>query len=52
MRVGNRAGGFIQAYLWRMALPLYLVDAFTARPFAGKGIGIRDRNFDFRRQWG
>ena len=40
MRVGDRAGGFIQAYLWRMALPLYLVDAFTARPFAGNPAGV------------
>ena len=40
MRVGDRAGGFIQAYLWQMALPLYLVDAFTARPFAGNPAGV------------
>lgn len=40
MRVGDRAGGFIQAYLWQMALPLYLVDAFTSSPFAGNPAGV------------
>ena len=40
MRVGDGAGGEIRAYLRRMALPLYLVDAFTARPFAGNPAGV------------
>lgn len=40
MRARNLAGGFIPAYLWQMALPLYLVDAFTARPFAGNPAGV------------
>ncbi len=40
MRAGKLAGGFIPAYLCRMALPLYLVDAFTARPFAGNPAGV------------
>lgn len=40
MRVRNGAGGFIRAYLCRMALPLYLVDAFTSRPFAGNPAGV------------
>lgn len=40
MRVGERDGGFIRAYLSRMAIPLYLVDAFTPRPFAGNPAGV------------
>jgi PhzF family phenazine biosynthesis protein len=40
MRVGRGSGGFIRAYLSRMAIPLYLVDAFTSRPFAGNPAGV------------
>ena len=40
MRVGVCTEGFIPAYLWQMALPLFLVDAFTDRPFAGTPAGV------------
>ncbi|MDP1555060.1 MAG: PhzF family phenazine biosynthesis protein [Hyphomonas sp.] len=40
MRVVLRHEGFIRAYRRGMALPLYLVDAFTQRPFAGNPAAV------------
>jgi len=40
MRVVKDPGGFIRGYRRRMALPLFLVDAFTARPFAGNPAAV------------
>lgn len=40
MRVGDAPEGFTRGYLRGMAIPLYLVDAFTDRPFAGNPAGV------------
>lgn len=40
MRVAGAPKGFARGYLRQMAIPLYLVDAFTDRPFAGNPAGV------------
>lgn len=40
MRVASAPKGFARGYLRQMAIPLYLVDAFTDRPFAGNPAGV------------